>query len=172
VVNISCRKITLPVGLDINGFAMLHDSANLAFRSIIASASPISQKYTHLEKFRKENFSIRIETLDECIDFYLEERKSAGNSKRGLETSRYHLHQFRDYCLSKSVFKMSDLKPSILEHYQLHVQTVVNPFNGSIISLCTQKERLDSISRMLSRLHYFGVIAEPLFFVQRDVRLH
>jgi DNA primase len=172
VVNISCKKITLPIGLDINGYAMLHDNVTAAFRAIIETAKPTSQRYAYLEKPHKESFSIRIETLDECIDFYLKERKSAGNSKRGLETSRYHLHQFRDYCLSLSIFKVSDLTSALLESYQFHVQKVVNPFTGFTISLCTQKERLDAVSRMLARLHYFGIIAEPVFFVQRDGVLH
>lgn len=172
VVNISCRKITLPIGLDINGYALLHDNVELALRNITESTKPAFQQYAHLEKFHKGKFSIRIETLDECIDFYLAERKSAGNSKRGLETNRYHLHQFRDYCLSQSIFKVSDLTSAILERYQLYVQKVINPFTGFTISLCTQKERLDTVSRMLARLHYFGVIAEPVFFVQRDGVLH
>jgi len=172
VDNISSKKITLPIGLDINGYAMLHSNVESAFRTIIESAKPASQKYAHLEKLHKGNFSIRIGTLDECIDFYLEERKSAGNSKRGLETSRYHLHQFRDYCLSQSIFKVSELTSVTLERYQLYVQKVINPFTGFTISFCTQKERLDAVSRMLARLHYFGIIAEPVFFVQRDGVLH
>lgn len=171
-VNISCRKVTLPIGLDVNSYAMLHDNVELAFRSITESTKPAFQQYAHLEKFHKGKFSIRIETLDECIDFYLAERKSAGNSKRGLETNRYHLHQFRDYCLSQSIFKVSDLTSAILEGYQFHVQKVINPFTGFTISLCTQKERLDAVSRMLARLHYYGIIAEPMFFVQRDGVLH
>lgn len=172
MMNISCKKITLPIGLDINGYAMLHDNVEAAFRTVIETAEPISQECAYLEKCHKESFSIRIETLDECIDFYLEERKSAGNSKRGLDTNRYHLHQFRDYCLSLSIFKVSDLTSAILECYQFHVQKVVNPFTGFTISFCTQKERLDAVSRMLARLHYFGIIAEPVFFVQRDGVLH
>ncbi len=104
----------------------------------------------------------QIETLGDCIQFYLEEIRHTGRSTKTLNASRVHLERFQSFCLAIGVENLADLTTDVLESYRQYLLREKNVFTGKLTSRSTQFERLQAVIRMLARLHYYRVIPEPL----------
>jgi hypothetical protein len=171
-VNIACCRVHLPVGHDVNRFAMQQTDVTGAFNRLLDSAAPFKQRYGQLVPQAEAHWLKQLISIQDCVAFYLEEQRHGGKASRTLNTARIHLERFRDYCHSDGVEQIADINSEVLEAYQQYLVWEKNVFTGKVISLTTQMERMDSVARMLSRLHYYGIIPEPLAFTTPSGSVH
>ncbi|MCU7931130.1 MAG: toprim domain-containing protein [Candidatus Thiodiazotropha sp. (ex Codakia rugifera)] len=171
-MGIQCYRIKPPTGQDVNHFAMTQTDVVGAFNRLMDEAVPFKQCYGKLVPGVMDRWLVQLGTLEDCIQFYLEEARHAGKSYRTLNASRIHLERFLDYCHIIEVEDVADLTTTVLESYQQYLQSEKNVFTDNVISLTTQIERMDAVTRMLARLHYYDVIPEPISFVNSCVAVH
>ncbi len=161
-IGIQCRRVMLPLGQDVNRFAMSHSDVAAAFNRLVREAESFKPRYGELVSSASEHWLNHPMTLDECVQFYLEEQKQAGKSSRTLNTSRIHLERFLEYCYSVEIDQVTELAAPLLESYRHFLMSEKNVFTGHVISLTTQKERMDAVLRMLARLYYYGITPAPI----------
>lgn len=171
-LGVICYRVKLPRGHDVNSFAMMQSDVAGSFHQLVDEAIPFKQQYGKMVYGVSEHWLEQLRTLDDGIQFYLDESRQAGKSSRTLSNYQIHLERFQEYCQGFGVDRLVDLKPSMLEAYQHYLQSEKNVFTGQTISLSTQVERMEAVSRMLARLYYYGVIPEPLNFVRSEGVVH
>ena len=171
-VNISCYRLKLPVGHDVNRFAMQQTDVTGTFNRLLEAAVPFKQRYGHLVPQVEAHWLKQLISIEDCVAFYLEEQRHGGKASRTLGAARIHLGRFRHYCHSDGIEQIADINSEVLEAYQHYLTGQKNVFTGKVISLTTQMERMDSVARMLSRLHYYGIIPEPLAFITPSGSVH
>jgi hypothetical protein len=167
-VKIRSFRINLPVGLDVNRWAMLNSNFSQSFANSLGKAVGFKPGYKDLSVAKTNQWLNRLDTIAECIQFYLQEWKSSKKSDKTFNSYRIHLDRFLEFCQNIGVDCIADLDESTLESYQYYLQSEKNIFTGKVISLTTQIERMDAVKRLLVRLHYFGVIDEPIDFVSNS----
>jgi DNA primase len=171
-VGIQCYRIDLPSGHDVNSFALRQADVADAFNKLVEGATPFKQRYRELSPRAEGHWLELFETLEDCIQFYLDESRHSDKSTRTLKAKHNHLKRFREYCRAYGIEKMSDVTSSVLESYQQYLQREKNIFTGEVISFTTQRERMEAITRMLVRLHYYGVIPKALSFEASNGVIH
>lgn len=159
-IGIQCYRVILPLGFDVNRFAMSQTDVAEAFLRLVERAEPFRQVYGKLVSNEENGWLKQLVTLDACTQFYLEEHRQAGKAARTLESSRYHLERFVEYCHDLGIEQVTELTASVLESYRHHLTGEKNVFTGEVISATTQKERMDAVARMLARLYYYGITEE------------
>ncbi len=163
-VGIQCYRIQLPPGHDVNSFALVQSDVANAFSKLMEKAVPFKLRYRELLPDTVDHWQDEFESLVDCMRFYLDEFKYSGKSTRTLKSVRNHLKRFQEYCRAYRVDRMCDVTPQVIESYQQYLQHEKNVFTGEVISYSTQEERMSAVNQMLERLHYYGVIPEPLSF--------
>lgn len=161
-VGINCSRLKLPLGQDINQFAVSNSCLVDKFNRLLGAAVPYKQLYSAQTFNVERNWQDSFVLLDDYIQFYLEESLSAGKSTRTVQAKRFHLECFQDYCFNLGIEYVKDLNVSLLKSYQLYLQKEKNCWNGSVISISTQKERFVSVMHMIKRLHYYGVFHDQV----------
>lgn len=163
-IGIQSLRVELPVGQDVNRFALKQTDVADSFLKLIDEAVPFSQRYEEPSGDTSDPLLDQLEMLDECVEFYLDEAKQAGLSSRTLKANQYHLNRFLDYCCNMDINRIRDLSKSDLESYWQYLQQEKNDFTNEIISSITQQERMSAVRNMLIRLYYYDVIPDPLSF--------
>ena len=158
--DIECFRIKLPLGMDVNKYAMSQPDVVAAFNHLIESAVPLKQRTGTLLPSMRRKWLTRCKTVDDGIKFYLEYLKQSGRTYRTLNASRIHLERFHAYCKDNGISSLIDLSSEVLASYKGYLENEINIFTGNVISSVTQMERMDSVTRMLSILRYYGVINE------------
>jgi len=171
-IGIQCYRVKLPLGQDINHFAMLQADVAGAFNRLVDEAVPLKQHYGALAPSIESHWLKQHATIEECIAFYLEEQKQAGKASRTLNTYHIHLGRFHEYCYATGIEQIEELTDEVLTSYQLYLASEQSVFTGKVISNVTQKERMDAVALMLVRLYYYSVIQEPLAFLTHRVSVH
>ena len=143
-----------------------------AFNRLLDSAAPFKQRYGHLVPQAEAHWLKQLISITDCVAFYLEEQRHGGKASRTMNTARIHLERFRDFCQANGIEQIADINSGLLEAYQHYLTREKNVFTGKVISLTTQMERMDSVARMLSRLHYYGIMPEPLAFITPSGTVH
>lgn len=160
-VGIQCYRVKLPTGHDVNSFALGQADVGKAFNRLVKEAEPFMHRYSELLP-KADHWLDLLETLDDCVQFYLDESRYSGMSFRTLQSNSRHLSRFQEYCRAMGVERVGDLTSPVLESYCQYLTCEKNTFTGNVISTTTQSERMEAVTRMLSRLHYYGVIPEPV----------
>lgn len=171
-VGIACFRIKLPRGQDVNRFAMGQQDFVCAFRKLLDNAVPFKTKYGSLTSRSSDAWLEQFGTVRDCVRFYLEEQKNSGKSPKTLYFNRNHLERFLEYCQVEGIDRVADLTASVLSSYQCYLKSEKNVFTGRNLSSITQIERMEAVSRMLSRLHYYGVFPKLLAFPENKGTLH
>lgn len=171
-VGIACRRVKLPLGHDVNRYAMTQADVANAFNSLVENAVQLQLRYGELVPRIKDHWLKQFVSIEDCVSFYLEEQKHSGNAFRTINTARIHLDRFQEYCYSQGVEQITAVGDELLKSYQRYLIQEKNIFTGQIISRVTQMERMDAVSRMLSRLYYYGIISEPVNFEAHTGPLH
>lgn len=171
-IGIRSFRIHLPLGQDVNRFAMMQSDVAGALNHLVESAVPLKQRYGELVPQVKDRWLKQFVSIEDCVAFFLEEQRQAGKTFRTLNTARIHLERFRDYCCSRDIDQIADVNSEILEAYQHYLTDEKSVFTGKVISTTTQMERRDAVSRMLSRLYYYGITSGPVTFVTHAGPLH
>lgn len=171
-VGIACRRMKLPLGHDINRYAMTQTDFASVFNRLVDNAVPLLLRYGELVPSVKDDWLKQFVSIEDCVNFYLEEQKHSGNTSRTVNTARIHLDRFQEYCHSQGIEQITAVGDELLKSYQRYLIKEKNVFTGQIISLVTQMERMETVFRMLSRLHYYGITAEPVAFVTHAGSLH
>ena len=164
-IDISCYRLKLPLGQDVNQFAMTQTDVANAFNQLIDSATSFKQCHSKLKSRSKTHWLNQVVTIEDSIAFYLEERRQSGKASRTLNAYRIHLERFQEYCCTKGVEQLTELTNEVLESYQHYLVDEKNVFTGKTISDTTRVERMSAVTQMQSRLHYYGLVTEPLAFV-------
>ena len=159
-IGIECYRIKLPRGQDVNRYALSQAKVADAMKHLVDKAVPLKQSYGELIPQALNRWLEQLETLEDCIQFYLEESRHAGKSFRTVNASRIHLDRFQAYCYCVGVENLSDLTTNLLETYQRYLQSEKNIYTGKVISLTTQHERMKAVTQMLARLRYYGVFTQ------------
>jgi len=139
-----------------------------AFNRLLDDAIPFKQSYGGVLHSQSQSWHRPLERLEQCISFYLDEQESTGKAPRTQNTARLHLERFMMFCNAQNVVQITDVSPSLVDRYSEFIQNEKNIFTGRTISKVTQTERMDAVNRMLSRLHYYGIISESLAFVSHE----
>jgi DNA primase len=171
-VGIACRRMKLPLGHDVNRYAMTQADVASVFNRLVDNAVPLQLRYGELVPRVKDDWLKQFVSIEDCVNFYLEEQKHSGNAFRTINAARIHLDRFQEYCYSRGIEQISAVGDELLKSYQRYLIKEKNIFTGQIISLVTQMERMETVFRMLSRLHYYGITAEPVAFVTHAGSLH
>lgn len=161
-VGVQCQRVNLPLGQDVNRFAMSCTDVAAEFNRLIDQATPFKQRYGVLVHDVTNVWLKQPATLKGCVHFYLEEQKQAGRALRTLSSSRIHLERFQDYCHTLGVELVTELSASLLVSYRHYLSGEKNIITGRVISATTKKERMEAVVRMLARLHYYGITQEAL----------
>jgi hypothetical protein len=164
-IKVNSYRINLPVGMDVNRWAILNPNFAQSFTSSLENAVGFKPGYKDLSLAKTNQWLNRLDTIAECIQFYLQEWKSSKKSDKTFNSYRIHLDRFLEFCQNIGVDCIADLDECALESYQYYLQGEKNIFTGKVISITTQIERMDAVRRLLVRLYYFGVIDEPIDFV-------
>lgn len=167
-IDIHCFRIKLPVGQDVNQFAMTQIDVAAAFNGLLKAAVPFKQHHGNLVPGVRPHWLTQLVTIEDGIAFYLEEYRQAGKSYRSLNNNRVHLERFQQYCRVKDVTQLSELTNDVLEVYRHYLAKERSIFTGEVISKVTQMERMSAVVQMLTRLHYYGVISEPIVNVNQS----
>lgn len=170
--DIPCFRVELPLGQDINRFAMAQSDVSGAFNHLVNKAVPLEQQYGELLPQAKDRLLKSLETIEDCIAFYLEERRQADKSCRTLNTVRIHLERFQQYCDSMGIKLVLSLTSEDLDAYRRYLVSERNIFAGQVVSCVTQRERMETVARMLTRLYHYGILSEPLAFTKSRGSLH
>jgi len=171
-INVSCYRVQLPVGHDVNRFAMSQTDVADAFNRLLNTAARFKQRYGQMVSQVKDHWLKQFVSVEECVAFYLEEQRQGGKATRTLNAARIHLERFQDYCCTHGIDQIANINGDVLEAYQQYLTDEKNVFTGKVISLITQIERMDSVVRMLSRLHYYGIIPEPVGHITCSGSMH
>lgn len=171
-IGIQCFRVKLPLGQDVNRFAMAQKDVASAFQHLVNAAIPLKQQYGKLLPATKNHWQKQIVSIEDCLTFYQQEQLQQGKAYRTLNTLRIHLERFQEFCHSIDVTEVAQITDEVLESYQAYLTSEKNVFTGKVISVVTQMERMDSVARMLARLHYYGIVREPLVFVTQSGPLH
>lgn len=169
---IQSYRIELPIGQDVNYFAALQTDVVSTFGRLVKAAVPFKQRYGDLDPVLRERWRKRFSSIDDAVTFFLEEQRSLGKASRTVDTIRVHLERFQAFCHSEAINRITDITQDTLLAYQYYLTTEKNIFTGKVISAITQVERMEAVSRMLSRLHYYGIIPELLVFECRNGLSH
>lgn len=171
-VGIACRRMKLPLGHDVNRYAMMQTDVVSVFNRLVDNAVPLQLRYGELVPRVKDDWLKQFVSIEDCVAFYLEEQKDSGNAFRTINTARIHLERFQEYCYSQGVEQITAVGDELLKSYQRYLIKEKNIFTGQIISRVTQLERMDAVSRMLSRLRYYGITSELVKFEAHAGSLH
>lgn len=171
-IGIQCFRVKLPLGQDVNRFAMAQKDVASAFQHLVNAAIPLKQQYGKLLPAIKNHWQQQLVSIKDCLTFYQQEQLQHGKAYRTLNTLRIHLERFQEFCYSMDVNEVTQITHEVLESYQAYLTSEKNVFTGKVISVVTQMERMDSVARMLARLHYYGIVREPLVFVTQSGPLH
>lgn len=171
-VDVACFRVRLPLGYDVNRFAMKQSDVASAFNRLVSSAVPLKQRYGKLIPKVKDQWLKQLISIEDCTAFYLEELKNADKTSRTLNAVRIHLDRFQDFCYSQGIDEVLSLSNKVLDAYRDYLASEKNVFTGKVVSYATQIDRMDTVERMLSRLHYYGIIREPLAFSKHLGTLH
>lgn len=171
-IGIQCFRVKLPLGQDVNRFAMAQKDVAGAFQHLVNIAIPLKQQYGKLLPATKNHWQQQLVSIQECFKFYQEEQLQLGRAYRTLNTTRIHLERFQEFCCVLGISEVTQLTLEVLESYQAYLATEKNVCTGEVISAVTQLERMDAVARLLARLHYYGIIPEPLSFVTASGSLH
>ena len=120
-MGIECYRVILPLGFDVNRFAMSQTDVAASFARRVEQAEPFKQGYGRLINDDANNWLRQLTTLDDCTQFYLEELRQAGKAARTVGSSRIHLERFAEYCHSIGVEHVEELTASVLESYRSHL---------------------------------------------------
>jgi DNA primase len=171
-VGIACRRMKLPLGHDVNRYAMTQTDVASVFKRLVDNAIPLQLRYGELVPRVKDDWLKQFVSIEDCVNFYLEEQKHSGNAFRTINTARIHLDRFQEYCYSQGIEQITTVGDELLKSYQRYLIKEKNIFTGQIISRVTQMERMDAVSRMLSRLYYYGIISESVNFEMHAGQVH
>lgn len=171
-VGIACRRVKLPLGHDINRYAMTQTDLANVFNRLVEDAVPLKLRYGELMPRIKDHWLKQFVSIEDCVSFYLEEQKNSDNAFRTINAARIHLDRFQEYCHSRRVDQITSVNDKLLKSYQHYLTREKNVFTGQVISRATQMERMDTVSRMLSRLHYYGILPELVTFATHHGLLH
>lgn len=171
-IGIRCYHIKLPPGQDVNSFALGQTDVANAFSKLIEEAESFKQQYQNLFPGATDHWLEQFETIGDCIQFYLDEIRFSGKSARTFKSNRNHLQLFWEYCQDNGVERVSELTFLVLDSYWQYLRREKNSFTGKVISCSTQEERMSVVNQMLARLHYYGVIPEPLSFSANNGVIH
>jgi len=171
-IDILCFRIKLPLGQDVNQLSMSRVDLSSVFNCLVKMAAPFKQHHGSLVPSIRKQWLTQIETIADAISFYLDVKRQDGLSPRTLNTNRIHLERFNDYCCTNNIQRLLDLSVDVLEGFQCYLETEKNIFTGKVISNVTQKERMNAVLNMLSRLHYYGVFHDHLIASARNGRLN
>lgn len=161
-VGIQAFQVKLPAGQDVNSFALTQMDVSGAFRRLLDASVPLKQSYGTFVSGALVHWQAQLETLEDCIQFYLEEMRHTGRSSKTVNASRVHLERFQSFCLAIGIEDLADLTTDALESYRQYLLREKNVFTGKLTSRSTQFERLQAVIRMLERLYYYRVIPVPL----------
>lgn len=171
-IGIACRRVKLPLGHDVNHYAMTQADFASVFNRLVDNAVPLQLRYGELVPRVKDHWLKQFVSIEDCVAFYLEEQKDSGNAFRTINTARIHLERFQEYCYSRGIEQITAVGDELLKSYQHYLIKEKNIFTGQIISRVTQMERMDAVSRMLSRLRYYGITSELVKFEAHAGSLH
>jgi integrase/recombinase XerD len=108
------------------------------------------------EEFKKgREFSVRTD-IDRAIIEHLNFR-SAELAARSLESFRFYLQNFSEWCLERGVKTPSRFTTALLEGYQRHLSKREKG-NGEIISLKTQKMEMEVVCSFVRWCHGRGLL--------------
>lgn len=171
-IGIACRRVKLPLGHDVNRYAMTQADFASVFNRLVDNAVPLQLRYGELVPRVKDDWLKQFVSIEDCVSFYLEEQKHSDNAFRTINAARIHLDRFQEYCHSRRVDQITSVNDKFLKSYQHYLTREKNVFTGQVISRATQMERMDTVSRMLSRLHYYGILPELVTFATHHGLLH
>lgn len=161
-IDIRSFRVKLPVGQDVNQYAMTQINVSAEFNALLKSAAPFKQHHGHLLPDVRAHWSTQLETIENGIAFILETYRHAGNSNRTINNLRVHLERFQFYCRIKGVHRLSEVTTDLLQAYRNYLTEERNIFTGNIISSATQMERMNSVILLLTRLENYGVTQESI----------
>lgn len=158
-VGIESYRIQLPVGQDVNRFALSKPNVAAAFSHLINEAAPLWPGDEIAETISWVNVP---DTLQECLHFYLKAIRASGKSHRTIKDRQGHLERFLAYCQSVDVQTLSGLSTSTLTAYRKHLVQENSAFTGKPLSPVTRKERMDAVFLMLRKLKYYGLLPQGI----------
>jgi len=161
-IGITCFRVKLPLGQDVNQFALNHNDVSGAFNCLLKQAALFKQHHGNLVPSVRKHWVMPLVTIEDSISFYLEGQRQSGRSSRTVNSNRIHLERFRDYCSDIGMRELDQLSEDVLTGYECYLKSEKNIFTGETISSVTQGERMSSVINMLSRLHHYGVILDAL----------
>jgi len=167
-IDIVCFRVRLPLGQDVNKFAMHQDDVATAFNLLVDTSVPFKQCHGKLVAKVSDHWLPQIVSIDDSVEFYLEEQKQAGKASRTLNACRIHLERFQEYCSVIEIEKLVELSAEKLIEYRCYLEKEKSILTGKVISKITQIERMSAVVQMLTKLHYYGVIPEPIVSVNHS----
>lgn len=159
VVGISCDRLKLPLGNDINRFANIQPSFASDFEELLGSTVTLKQHQDSVHERSRYRWVKSLDWIDECVEFYLAEQIQTGMSRRSVQAARLHLERFKDFCFEEDIHQISIVTDDVLDAYQEYLARERSTLTGMLISKATMKDRTAFLYRMLSRLHYYGIIS-------------
>ena len=161
-IGICCFRVSLPLGQDVNRFAMSQSDVAKSFNRLMKSSVTLQPSYSKLRPDLKDLWLKQWLSIEECISFYLEELRQGGRALRTLNAARVQLNRFQDYCYCCGIDQINDVNSGVLDDYHRFLSDQKKPSTGRVISLATRQERMNVVTRMLVRLYYYGIISEPV----------
>ena len=161
-IEIRSFRVKLPIGQDVNRYAMTQIDVAAGFNVLLKSAAPFKQHHGHLLPDISTHWETQLETIESGIAFILESYRQAGNSNRTINNLRVHLERFQLYCRIKGIHRLSEVSNDLFMSYKNYLTEERNIFTGNVISKATQMERMNAVVLMLSRLESYGVTQDSI----------
>lgn len=101
----------------------------------------------------------KLQTLIECMVFYLEDCAALGQAERTISGKKYNLERFISWCLQNKVNLLNEISLHVLEAYRRYLKSYRQK-NGKPINQSTLRNHLTAVKVFLYRMYYYEYIDE------------
>ncbi len=97
-------------------------------------------------------------TLEEGLQFYLNDCMSRGHSNKTVDGRRSSLGAFVRWCYEQNIRFVEEIEQATLELYRGYISSYYDPRRCKKLDIATQRSRLTAVRMLLRRLHYHQLI--------------